>query len=861
MRRRDRGRVTRLWLFALAVAGAVTPGCAQEPAANPASATAAARPAPGPSAVASVDGLPPVYAATYDHLGIILWGLEKFKKSLDEELDRLDRYPEFRVGWDHEAYAYDYLAEHAPDVLDRMRSALTRFKGRLGVGSSTYGQPLSAFIGGESNIRQLTMAMDTVEKRLGYALSVYIMSEHPFHAQLPQLLAGSGFSGAILRTHFMMYGHNPEYDAPVGWWRGPDASRIAALPTYRGQGATPPLYAHVIHGPTSTLDNRILTDAVSDDLCPMTLADFRRAFGPRIRPLVATRADDPRSRESLIAAHAGDPNYRWILIEDIFKILPAPRDEFATRANDFKPRMPWGYCGNWIWNRCREAEVRVETAERLAAVGHALGGPDWAAELERAWKDLLVAQHHDIQICGLEMDARRFLGASVERADRVIDGVMRSVAPRVGRGPRRVVFNSLSWSRSEWIDAEGVGGVVALPALGFGTLKAGATGAEPDPPVFDWKAEAPEDLVRARFTYPDKWRQVWEPATVGCLTTPFYEVFTLSTGGFTLLRDRRSGRDLLASPKPSGTLAGLIQGRDSVSVATRLQALLERDRAVLVETGGIGGIPYRSSWTFYRHTRRIDWRGELTFGAEWVGRPRRPMAPTDPLTRDRRHQAEMVTAFNDHEYKLRLRVYPFVGPAAVGARDCPFLAAETDDAYLDGLYWTALSDGDGGVAFFNRGLMGSVREKDGALSAVLAFSLPYIWGTRPLTGRYDFALGILPFTGGWRDADLQRQALEYNFPFVTRDETAERDPLGELWTPYRDRGDGGAILSALYARGGRTHARFYEPRGGRADVAFHWLGHPARLTPVDLRERVQAGPVDRLPLPPWRVQTVAIDRP
>ena len=103
-------------------------------------------------------------------MGVILWGAQRVRQTLEQEVARLEKYPAFRVGWDHEAYTYDHLAEHDPTLLAAMRDALDRFAGRLGVASCTYGQPLSMFIDGESNIRQLTMAMETVERRLGRPL-------------------------------------------------------------------------------------------------------------------------------------------------------------------------------------------------------------------------------------------------------------------------------------------------------------------------------------------------------------------------------------------------------------------------------------------------------------------------------------------------------------------------------------------------------------------------------------------------------------------------------------------------------------------------------------------------------------------
>lgn len=236
-----------------------------------------------------------------------------------------------------------------------------------------------------------------------------------------------------------------------------------------------------------------------------------------------------------------------------------------------------------------------------------------------------------------------------------------------------------------------------------------------------------------------------------------------------------------------------------------------------------------------------------------------PAGQTDLTGLQPRVHPGTVSGFDEHEYKLRLRFFPYSGPFMTGIRDISFHVAETRDLYVEGIYWMAISDGRVGVALFNRGLMGSVHEKDGALSSVLAFALPYIWGTRMLTGKYTYELGILPFLGDWRAADLHHQAMEYNLPFVVREESAVQEPLGEVWTPYVEQGDGKAILSALYTRQGKTYARFFEYQGGNAEVAFEWLDRPARLTAVDLREREQGGLGQRALLGPWQVQTVRVD--
>ena len=59
------------------------------------------------------------------------------------------------------------------------------------------------FISDESNIRQIAYALDTERKIFNYRPPVYLMSEHAMHSQIPQIINGFGFDGAIMRTHFM----------------------------------------------------------------------------------------------------------------------------------------------------------------------------------------------------------------------------------------------------------------------------------------------------------------------------------------------------------------------------------------------------------------------------------------------------------------------------------------------------------------------------------------------------------------------------------------------------------------------------------------------------------------------------------
>ena len=60
-------------------------------------------------------------------------------------------------------------------------------------------------------------------------------------------------------------------------------------------------------------------------------------------------------------------------IHGYLRVSPAI-EAMVTTPNDFTVRMPWGYCGNKIWNDSRKAEISVLFAERLAAVEFLNGG-------------------------------------------------------------------------------------------------------------------------------------------------------------------------------------------------------------------------------------------------------------------------------------------------------------------------------------------------------------------------------------------------------------------------------------------------------------------------------------------------------
>ena len=789
----------------------------------------------------------PLYMLTYDHGGLVLWGTEHFARYLRSAITWLDRYPDFKIGLDNEAYTYDYLKKYDTVLLGELRGYLKKYDRRFGIGTCTYGQPLSQFINEESNIRQIAYALETDKATFNCAPDVYLMSEHAMHSQIPQILNGFGFKGAIMRTHFMMYGYNPCYHSAIGWWIGLDGSWIPAIPTYKGEGSG---FGFV------TEDNLILTRYPGPE-CNEPFEDFQKKFSD-IHPLLATRADDSGLRqEGLVKEYEGKPGYKWVLLEEIFTSFPPPEDLYKTLPNDFHVRMPWGYCGNEIWNMSRQTEIKVLTAERLATLVSLLGGQNYETALKESWKNLLVAQHHDIQICGILSDSRKFLPASMALSDSIIQSSMKHVSSQMqgGKLAQITVFNPLSWTRKEWINV-----TVLLPQA----VKNISVHMGDNPVPFEILSStgvADQGINKVKLAL-----QIAIPAltfqsysitsaksaeesgkTIGFdkqklqITTPFWIISLNAKGGIASITSRISGKQMIRGER-NCYFAGVINGETCESTGTwDLDSIrLGSNQIELHEDGSIGNIPYRLNMTLNNSIPRIDFNAKFHFNEEKIGR----------LSDNKR---EVASAFL-HEEKLRFKLFPALGIGTTGIRDLPFAIAETEDKYIEGNYWTALADGHSGMAIFNRGNMGSVHETDESISIPLAYSMFYVWKTVILQGDYTYEFALYPFEGRWMEAGLHQKALEYNFPCITSSSIKGSGKSGNQIQLF-DLSSPNVILSAFYLREGKPIIRFYESQGIQGQLQLKYLPGKADFTEVNLAGDEKGTSVSSFLFQPWQIKS------
>ena len=793
----------------------------------------------------------PMYMLTYDHGGLILWGTDHFEERMDNAVEWLEKYPDFKIGLDNEAYVYDYLSENQPELLQKIQDYLINYKDRFGIGSCTYGQPLSTFIGEESNIRQVGFALEANRKYFGYENKIYLMSEHAMHAQIPQILKGFGFEGAIMRTHFMMYGYNPTYSEPFGWWIGMDGSRIPTVPTYTGEGAA--------FGRTP-VDNWILTRYPGQD-ARLSLTDFRQQFH-QINPLLATRADDSDLRkEALVKEYNGNRSFQWILLDDLLSIYPQPKAEFITRPDDFTVRMPWGYCGNEIWDRTRETEVQLLTTERLAAIGYLINGKNHEEELEKSWKHLLLAQHHDIQIVGLLPDARQHLDIARTVSSEVQHQVLEDLAEKMkGDGVRQVlVFNPLSWDAQQWIrtkvrfkrgEAKDVAVYTGNEKISTKILEANrfSSGHIMDCEII-FQAKVDPLGLNIYNVHPLAEIEPAGKASFGLdpekliLHTPFYELELSENGGISSLKNKITGEQVFKTGIRSGFLTGVIDGEECESNGKWVisKASPGSPQITATEYGFIADIPYSMQLTLNSTSPQLDWKVTVELDSQRIG-----------MLSDNKRESESPFI---HEKKLRFKFYPALNHPLKGVRDLPFVIAETPDQYIQGNYWTAVEDEMRGLAVFNKGTMCLVNETDGGNSIPLVYAMYYIWGTRMLSGKYEYEFAQLPYTGSWKEADIHKKAIAYNFPFISYSCEPQQGTDGPQLEIFKIKSDQ-VVLSALYVDNGRVFVRMYDYTGNPGEAEITDLLEHSGWIETDLLGKKVSEAGKKIEFVPWQVKTL-----
>ena len=752
-------------------------------------------------------------------------------------VDQLAMHPDWRICMEIEPETWDTVRVQTPEAYLRFKEMAT--SNQVEFTNPTYAQPYCYNISGESIIRQFQYGIAKINKHFpGMDFVTYSVEEPCFTSCLPQILKQFGFKYAVLKCPNTCWGgYTAAYGGELVNWVGPDGTAILTVPRYACEKLEPGSTWQTTAWGNSDAYLKDCRNAGIKHPVGMCFQDAGWKNGPWLGSGKNTKNNSIYMtwRDYIENVSIGKTDDNWYFSQE-----------------DIHVNLMWGsQVLQKIAQEVRVSENRIVMAEKMSVMAYLENKYICRqADMDEAWRTLMLAQHHDSWIVpynGLNRKGtwadqiKRWTDSTNHIADGIIEASMQSFnekfIPQNNAQQQYIrVFNTLGMRRKEVVS-------VLLPTE-FENA---------DLSVYDWKGKDIGSLVenegkeiRLFFeaeippfgysTYCIKKKEagkkeasesrfVLEGNKVNkqeyVVENDMYKiVFDLSKGGTikSLIAKKEGNKDFAGKTEKYalGELRGFFyeEGKFRSSIETPAKLTVVRDNVyeqkIKIE-GEIASHPFTQVITLTKGTRRIDF--DLT--VDWkknvgIGEYK------EERWRDNRR------AYCDDRFKLSV-LFPTDLHAPRVYKNAPFDVCESKltDTFFGSwdqikhniiLHWVDLAEqeGDYALALLSDHTTSYSYGEDYPLGLTAQYSGGGLWGpdykiTHPLRMKY----AIIPHRGKWDkasiadDSDCWNEPLLYSCYPVAKPESKS----------FIDLQNTGYQVSALQMKDGKVLLRLFNSEG------------------------------------------------
>lgn len=370
-------------------------------------------------------------------------GFQETKATFRSALDRMKEDDEF-LFTSSSAANYEWIENNEPEMFAEIKQRIA--EGRWEIVGGWWVQPDCNLPGGESFVRQGLYGQRYFKEKFGVTAKVgYNVDSFGHHAMLPQILKKSGMDFYIFMRP------NPQEKGLPGrlfWWESDDGSRVLAFRIpfeYCTSGKD--IEKHVRRNAGE------LRPPFNELMCFYGVGNH--GGGPTRENLASIRRlnADPRFPTLVFST----PNRFFAEISEKDLPFPVVHDDLQHHASGCYA----AHSGIKKWNR--QAENLLLTAEKFSILANWITGQPYPDDFDRAWKNVLFNQFHDI-LAGTSLeeayeDARNMYGEAMSIAGRGLNYAIQSLSWRIGIEQEEgmlpiVVFNPHSWNAKVNVEQE-----------------------------------------------------------------------------------------------------------------------------------------------------------------------------------------------------------------------------------------------------------------------------------------------------------------------------------------------------------------------------------------------------------------------
>lgn len=704
----------------------------------------------------------------HSHIDVAwLWPLKETVRKVGRTYSTLvalmDEFPHYRFVCS-QVPLFVYLKQHYPGVYEQVKSRVA--EGRFELVGGTWVEHDCNVPSGESLVRQCLYGKRFFRDEFGVDVRVgWLPDVFGYSWALPQIYKKAGLD--YFMTSKLTWNDTNRIPHTAFQWQGVDGTRMVT---------------HMIHGsynaevkPDELL--QIWADHSPKLQCPEFLVTYGYGDGgggPTRSMLehVARLSDLP-----------GLPKVRTGAVHELFQRIADRAEDLPVWNGELYYEMHRGTYTSQAWNKRynRLSELSLRDAEMWGSLSALHGFAYPKDEFARHWQTVLLNQFHDVlpgsSIGEVYTESHEQYREVLAAAQRLRDAALSKLAADIdtqGAGASVVVYNSLSWSRTD---------VVSTEIKGEGACRVIAPdGSEAPSWVSDHKVSfLAKDVPSCGFAVYQVVCPDGEPAGVGAdenaftvdgrtITSEFYEVQLGPDGTLARLYDRVNGREVI----PQGARGNVLQvfdDRPSKEEAWDIELHyqdkgweFEQTEPAKVSTVGpsmlvvdrklaSGASTVSQRMVLYAHSPRIDFINEV----DW---------------QERKAVLKVAFPVNVHSPRATYEI-------AFGAIERPTHWNTSWDLArfeVSGHRWADLSETGYGVSVLNDCKYGwDIKDNVIRLTLLRAPGYPDPDADR---GKHVFTYSLLPHRGDWTESTV-RSAAELNVPMVAS--VAEPHP-GELGT-------------------------------------------------------------------------------